>query len=283
MSEISAADVMKLRNITGAQMMACKQALIAAGGDMEKAIEVLRTKFKDIVTKTAGRETAEGRIGVHIDAAKQVGAILELRCESAPVAKNEMFVKLAADLAAQIALHEPATPEALLAQPYFADPKKTVADRISEVVGLMRENIRAARFARMKGLLGEYIHHDGTVGVLLHVEGATTADPQVLRDVCMHIAARNPVAALREHIPAARAAKELEVAKAQAAEQGKGKPANIVEKIAEGKMRTWFAENVLAEQPFVKDDSKTVGALLQSHGLKLVNFVRYKVGEVAAA
>jgi len=282
MSEISAADVMKLRNITGAQMMACKQALIAAGGDMEKAIEVLRTKFKDIVAKTAGRETAEGRIGVHIDPAKQVGAILELRCESAPVAKNEMFVKLAGDLATQIALHEPATPEALLAQPYFADPKKTVADRITDLVGLMRENIKVARFARMTGLLGEYIHHDGTTGVLLHVEGAK-ANPQLLRDVCMHIAARNPVAALREHIPAERVAKEAEIAKAQAAEQGKGKPANIVEKIAEGKMRTWFAENVLAEQPFVKDDTKTVGALLQSHGLKLVNFVRYKVGEVATA
>jgi elongation factor Ts len=282
MSEISAAAVMKLRNLTGAQMMACKQALIAAGGDMDKAVEELRKKFKDVVGKTAGRETAEGRVGVFIDRAKQIGAILELRCETAPVAKNEMFVKLAADLAKQIALHEPATPEALLAQPYHADATRTVADRVSEVVGLMRENVQAARFARMKGLLGEYIHHDGGTGVLLHVEGAT-AEPQLLREVCMHIAAKNPVAALREHIPAAQIAKETEIAKAQAAETGKGKPPQILERIAEGKMKTWFADNVLAEQPFVKDDSKTVGDLLKAHGLKVVNFIRYKVGEIATA
>jgi elongation factor Ts len=249
---------------------------------MEKAVEELRKKFKDVVGKTAGRSTEQGRIDVHLDPAKQVGAILELQCETAPVAKNEMFGKLAADLAKQTALHEPASPEALLTQPYFGDAKKTVADRVAEVVGLMRENIKVARFARRTGLLGEYIHHDGTVGVLLQVEGAK-ADPQLLREVCMHIAARQPVAALREQIPAERVAKEAEIAKAQAAEQGKGKPPQIIEKIAEGKMRTWFAENVLAEQPFVKDDTKTVGALLQAAGLKLVGFVRYKVGEVATA
>src|SRR5262249_53575353 len=138
---------------------------------------------------------------------------------------------------------------------------------------------KPARMARMTGLLGSYVHHDGTVGVLLQVEG-TEADPQLLRDVCMHIAARSPVAAVREHIPADKVAKEKEIATAQAAEQGKGKPANIIDKIAEGKLKTWFAENVLAEQPFVKDDTKTVGDLLKAKGLTLVRFVRYRVGEV---
>src|SRR5205823_7298133 len=112
------------------------------------------------------------------------------------------------------------------------------------------------------------------------VEGAS-AEPAVLRDVCMHIAARTPVAALREHVPQATVDKEMEIARTQAQEQGKGKPANIIDKIAEGKLRTWFAEKVLAEQPFVKDETRTVGELLKAHGLKLVGFVRYKVGELS--
>ena len=147
------------------------------------------------------------------------------------------------------------------------------------MVGLIRENMKPVRLARLTGLLGSYVHHDGAVGVLLQVEGAE-AEPQLLRDVSMHITARNPVAALREHIPADKIDKEKEIARAQAAEQGKGKPANIVEKIAEGKMKTWYAENVLHEQPFVKDETKTIGDLLKAQGLKLVRFVRYRVGEV---
>jgi elongation factor Ts len=215
---------------------------------------------------------------VFIDPACQFGAIVEVRCESAPVAKSEMFVLLANDLARQVALQPPGSPEELLRQPYHANAAHTVNDRISEVVGLMREKIVVARFAAMTGLLGEYIHHDGTVGVLLSVEGQQ-AQPAVLRDVCMHIAARNPVAGVREDLSQDTVNKEMEIARAQAAEQGKGKPANIIEKIAEGKLRTWFQENVLVEQPFVKDDSKTVGQLLQSAGLKLKRFVRLKVGE----
>jgi elongation factor Ts len=276
---ISAADVKKLRDRTGMQMMKCKAALIEANGDMEKAVELIRKQNKEAQDKTAGRETAEGRVGIFIDPAAKVGAIIELRCESAPVAKNELFVKLATDLARQVALKQPATPEDLQAQPFVDDPTRTVNERIGEVVGLMRENIKPARFTRLTGVLGHYVHHDGTVGVLLQVEGEGAED-QMLRDVSMHITARNPVAALREHVPQDRVDKEMEIARAQAAEQGKGKPANIVEKIAEGKMKTWYAENVLADQPFVKDDSKTVAQLLHAVGLKLVRFVRYKVGEI---
>lgn len=281
MSEITAADVKKLRDRTGKQMMTCKAALQEANGDMEKAVEILRKKDKDIQVKTAERETAEGRIGAYIDPDKQVGAIIELRCESAPVAKNEMFVKLANDLAKQVALKEATTPEQLLAQPFVDNPKQTVHDRIGEVVGLMRENMKPARMARMTGILGNYVHHDGTVGVLVQVEGKGPADAQMLRDVSMHITARNPMAALAEHIPADTLAKEKEIARAQidADPKNKSKPPQILEKIIEGKLKTWLADNVLHEQPFVKDDSKTVGELLRSAGLKLVKFVRYKVGE----
>lgn len=278
MSQISAADVQKLRARTGMQMMKCKAALTEANGDMEKAVEILRRQNKDAVDKVVDREAGEGRIGVYIDPVAKVGAILELRCESAPVAKSDLFIALAGDLARQIAHNNPANSEALLAQPFLDTPGRTVADRVADVVGLMREKMTPARFTRLHGgLLGSYIHHDGSNGVLLQVEGAKD-DPALLRDVCMHIVARSPMAAVREEVPQDRVAKEKEIALAQAAEQGKGKPASILDKIAEGKLRTWFAEHVLAEQPFVKDESKTIGDLLKGAGLKLVGFVRYKVG-----
>jgi len=281
MAEITAEAVKKLRERTGIQMMKCKAALQKADGDMEKAIEILRKENVGAVAKLAEREAGEGRIGVYIDPVKKVGALVELRCETAPVAKSDLFIQLANDLAKQVALQEATTPEALLAQPYVDDPKKTVNERLAEVAALMRENMKPVRMARLAGgLLGNYIHHDGSVGVLVQVEG-DKADPQLLRDVSMHITAKNPAAALREHVSQSTVDKEMEIARAQAA--ATGKPANIVEKIAEGKMKTWYAENVLAEQPFVKDDSKTVGDLLKAAGLKLVKFVRLRVGEVGEA
>jgi elongation factor Ts len=278
MSQITAADVQKLRARTGMQMMKCKAALTEASGDMEKAVEILRRQNKDAVDKVVDREAGEGRIGVYIDPVAKVGAIIELRCESAPVAKSDLFIALAGDLARQIAHNSPASSEALLAQPFVDTPGRTVADRIADVVGLMREKMTPARFTRLHGgLMGSYIHHDGSNGVLLQVEGAKD-DPTLLRDVCMHIVARSPMAAVREEIPADRVEKEKAIALGQATEQGKGKPAQIIEKIAEGKLRTWFGEHVLSEQPFVKDESKTIGDLLKGAGLKLVGFVRYKVG-----
>jgi elongation factor Ts len=278
MSTISAAAVMALRNRTNAPMMDCKAALTEANGDMEKAAEILRKQNKAIQDKKGARETAEGRIAAFIDPAQKVGALVEMRCESAPVVKTEIFVELANDVARQIAVKNPATVDALVGQPLVGNPKKTVNERIGDVVGLIRENMRPARFTRMTGLLGSYCHHDGSVGVIVQVEGAS-ADPQLLRDVCMHITAKNPVAARREDIPAETIEKEKDIARAQAA--ATGKPANIVEKIAEGKMKTWLAENVLLDQPFVRDETRTVGDLLKSAGLQLVRYVRYKVGELS--
>lgn len=275
---ISANDVKTLRERTNAPFMDCKAALTEANGDMEKAIEILRKKNASIQAKKGERETAEGRIGIYIDPVKKIGAILEMRCESAPVARNDMFVKLADDLARQVTVKEPATVEALLTQPFVDDAKKTVNDRVGDVIGLIRENMKPHRFVRLTGLLGSYCHHDGSVGVLVQVEG-DKADTQLLRDVCMHITAKNPAAARREEVAPALLDKEKEIARAQA--QATGKPANIIEKIVEGKIKTWFADNVLVEQPFVKDDSKTVGDLLKSAGLKLVRFVRFKVGELS--
>lgn len=278
---ISATDVKSLRDKTNAPMMECKAALTEAGGDMEKAIELLRKKMKDIQVKRGERETAEGRVATSISPDLKTGAILELRCESPPVTKSEHFVALAAELARQVAEGNPASVEALLNQKLPSG--KTVTERLGDVIGLIRENMKPARFVRSEGgLHGAYEHHDGTVGVLVQVEGAQ-ADPQLLRDVCMHIAARNPLAARREDVPAETITKEKEIAREQLANdpKNKSKPANILDKILEGKINTWYADNVLVDQPFVKEESKTVGQLLKEKGLTMVRFVRYKVGELS--
>ncbi len=282
--DVNAADVKKLRDRTGSQMMKCKAALIEAGGDMEKAVEILRKQNAAAQVKVEARETTEGRIGVFVDNNARVGGIVELRCETAPVAKNEMFVKLADALARQVAVQKPDSPAALLAQPFIDEPGRTANERIADVVGLMRENIKPARLGRLEGLVGSYVHHDGTVGVLLAVEG-DRAEPQLLRDVCMHIAAANPRFARREDVSADVIAKEKEIIQAQIAAdpENQSKPPAVIEKMAEGKLRKlFFAANVLSEQPFVKDESKTVGQLLAAVGLKVKQFIRYRVGDVTA-
>jgi elongation factor Ts len=281
MPEIAATEVKKLRDRTSMPFGKCREALIEANGDLEKAVDILRKQSKDAVNKVGGRETAEGRIGLFIDPDKQVGALVEVRCESAPVAKNERFAQLANEIAKQVALKEATTPEALLAQAFVDDPKHTVADRIAELVALMRENVQVKRMVRMTGLLGGYVHFDGTLGTLVQAEGAQ-GDPQMLRDVAIHAAGRNPMVCRREDLPKERLDKEAEIAQAQAVEEAKAKkrPAEVVPKIAEGKLRAWMAENIFTEQKFVKDETKTVGDLLKSKGLKLVRFARLKVGEV---
>jgi elongation factor Ts len=275
---ITAADVKTLRDRTNLPMMECKSALTEVGGDMEKAVDLLRKKFVHATVKFAGREAAEGRIAIYIDRAKKVAAILEMRCETAPVAKLEAFVALANDLAKHIAEQNPADVVALLSQQIAAG--KTVQDRISEVLGLIRENMKVQRFTRVEGDFGEYVHHDGSVGVLLQVAGGA-GDAAVLRDIAMHVAARSPMAAVRADVPADVVAKETEIAKSQLANDPKNanKPANIMEKIIEGKMKTWFAENVLIDQLFVKDDSKTIADLFKAMGVTLKGFIRYRVGE----
>lgn len=279
---ISANDVKSLRERTNAPLMECKSALTEAGGDIDKAVELLRKKAGSKIGTFAARETAEGRIAIFLDAATKTGAIVELRCETAPVSKTDQFIQLAGELAKQITVANAANVEELAKQPSVAQPGKLISDRIMDVFQIIRENLKPHRFTRLTGLLGEYVHHDGSVGVLLQVEG-DSATPQLLRDVCMHIAARNPVSGTKDDVPAEKLAKELEIARDQTKNDPKNasKPANIIEKIIEGKIKTWLAENVLLEQPFVKDDTKTVGQLLAGSGLKFVRFVRYKVGELS--
>jgi|SoiMethySBSTD1v2_1073268.scaffolds.fasta_scaffold411255_2 elongation factor Ts len=277
---ITAQMVNELRKRTDRPMMECKSVLQEAAGDMEKAVELLRIRNKGVGDKRAMNETAEGRIGAFIDAKAAVAAIVEMRTESAPVAKSDHFIALAKDIAKQVATKNPASVEALLASEIAAG--KTCTDRVQEVLGLLRENMKVQRFQRLSGgVFGEYIHHDGSIGVLLQATG-TPKDPAILRDVCMHIAAvqPTPAAARREEVSAELLAKEKAIAQAKA--EATGKPPQIAEKIAEGQMKTWYAENVLIEQPFVKDQTKSVGQVLKEAGVEVVKFVRYKVGEIPA-
>jgi elongation factor Ts len=282
---ISAADVNALRKRTDQPMMDCKSALVEAGGDMEKAVQILRERNSKVKDKRTGNETAEGRIAVFIDAGSKAAAILDMRCESAPTAKNSQFVTLANDLAKQIALKSPKTVEELLAQPYVGG-KGTVSDRITEVIGLIRENMKPHRFTVLSGgQFGEYIHHDGSVGVLLQVEGKPGADPVVLRDLCAHFAAMNPQYIRTTDVPADIVAAEKKLAQQQieADPKNAGKPANILEKIIEGKLRAWFGESVYLEQLVAnqtKYEKKTVGQVLKAAGLEVVKVVRIKIGEV---
>jgi elongation factor Ts len=278
---ITANDVKSLRDRTNAPMMECKTALTEANGDMEKAVEWLRKKAGSKIGNFAARETAEGRVATYLDATTKAGALVEVRCETAPVSKTDQFIQLTNEIAKQVALKNPANVEDLLKQTSVDHPGKTIADRVMDAFALLRENIKVHRFTRWTGVLGEYVHHDGSKGVLLLVEGAN-ADTQLLRDICMHITARKPVSATKDDVPAATLAKETEIARDQTKNDPKNasKPANIIDKIVEGKMKTWLAENILLEQPFVKDDTKTVGQLLSAAGLKLVKFVRYEVGAI---
>src|SRR5262245_60152089 len=173
---ITAEDVKKLRDRTNLPMMKCKAALTETGGDMEKAIELLRKQTATSASSAEARHRGEGRVGVYIDPASGRGGIVEVRCETAPVAKNEHFVKFANDVARQVAEQGAETPASLLDQPLIGGTG-TLRDRIHDIYGLMREQAEVARISRRQGLLGGYVHHDGTVGVLVQVEGAS-AEPQ---------------------------------------------------------------------------------------------------------
>ncbi len=276
--------VKQLRDRTDQPMGLCKQALDESAGDMDAAIVWLQKQNSKMTAKREGNETAEGRIGVSVDNAAKVAAIVEMRCESAPSAKSDQFIALANDLAKAAAGSKAADAPALLVEPFGG--KGTVQDRINDVVGVIREKMVLHRFQRLEGgVYGGYVHHDGTVGVLLECKGAAAND-ELLRDVAAHIAALNPPYAITTDVPSDVVEKEKGLVKADmdADPKNNGKPANILEKIAEGKLRTRLSEIVLSEQPMAnagKYPNTSVGAALKKAGLEPVRFVRFKVGAVA--
>jgi elongation factor Ts len=284
MAAVTPQMVKQLRDRTDQPMGLCKQALDQNGGDMEKAIEWLRQQNAKMGVKREGSETAEGRVGVYFDNAAKKAAIVEMRCESAPSAKSDQFIALANDMARHVASSKAADVPALVAETFGG--KGTVLDRINEVVGVIREKMIVQRFQRLDGgVYGGYVHHDGTVGVLVECKGGTPND-ELLKDVAAHVAALNPPYATTAAVPAEVMDRERSLVKADidADPKNAGKPANILDKIAEGKLRTKLAELVLTEQPMannMKYPNTTVGAALKKAGLEPVRFVRFKVGAVA--
>jgi elongation factor Ts len=276
MAEITAALVRQLREETNLPMMDCKQALTEAAGDKEAAKDILRKKGLKIQEGRGGRETAFGRFGIYTGTDKKAGAIVELKCESAPVAGSPEFIQLANDLAQQLATGPgAATAEELLKQPSPSQPGKTLGEIKDDMFNRIREVFNVGRMAKLEGGTGGYSHNSGTVsGVLVQVEGGSD---EAAKDVSMHIAAMRPLSVNKEEIDPAVVAKEREILKAAALAEGK--PANIVDKMVEGRLKNFYAEKVLLEQPFVKENSITVGAHADSKAMKVKKFVHWELGK----
>lgn len=277
MAEITAQAVKELRDLTNLPMMEVKKALTEAQGDQQRAIELLKEWNKKVSIKRAENATSEGLIKTLVADDGSRAVMVEVQCESAPVAKADDFVFLANQVAKQL-LNGPgaASLEELLAQPAPDRPGTTLGGLLEDVIGKIREKIVLARFLRVDGPVGAYTHHDGKTGVLFRGAGENKL-ATVLRDVAMHIAALKPLVTHPEELAAESVAAEKSRLTAEAA--ASGKPANILEKIVEGRMKTYYAEQgVLGFQLFAKDDSKTVNQALAENGLKPASFTRWILG-----
>ena len=275
MAEITAAAVKALRDQTGLPMMDCKRALQEAGGDLDNAVDWLRKQGKKVAEKRAGRSTTSGRIAVYADLAG-VGAMVDLRCESAPVANNEHFMTLANDMVRQLATGPgAATPEELLAQPSPSAPTTTLGQQFEDLNNRIREAFKLERLVRVDGPSAGYAHHNGAVGVLLQVE---SGNAELARDICMHIAAMRPSVVRREELDADAVERER-VILAEAARQ-EGKPEKIIAKMVEGRLKDFYADRCLLDQPHAnrdKYDGKTIGELAAAAGMKIVRFVHWEL------
>lgn len=275
MAEITAALVRELRDETGLPMMDCKKALQEHNGDKEAAKRNLRERGIKLSESRSSRETAFGRFGIHAGVDKKAGAVVEVKCESAPVANSDEFIQFANDLAQALATSNVATADELLAQPSPSKPGQTLKDVKDDMFNRIREVFNIGRMKRLEGATGGYSHNSGTVsGVLVGVEGGNDA---AAKDVSMHVAAMHPLAVVKEEIDPALVASEREILRAAALAEGK--PANIVDKMVEGRLKNFYAEKVLSEQPFVKENSQTVGAYAAEHKMKVKQFVHWVLGK----
>jgi elongation factor Ts len=273
---ISAADVKKLRDMTGAGMMDCKKALAETNGNMEEAVEYLRKKGQKVSAQRADREAKQGIIVTHIGQDGKKAVALELNCETDFVARNEEFQENA-ETFAKIAFDKNINDaEALKTESYngitIAKQLETLVGKIGEKIDISNVNILTT-----DGQIVSYIHPGSQLAVLVEFEGAL-ADEEVGKDVAMQIAAMSPIAATRDEVDSSVLDKEREIAKEQLINEGK--PENIAEKAAEGKMRRFFEERVLLEQKFVKDGSVSVSEYLKQKGAPSVrSFKRLQLGE----
>jgi elongation factor Ts len=275
MAEITAGMVKELREKTDAPMMECKKALTEAAGDLVKAEEILRVKLGNKASKAASRVAAEGVVSIHISADGKLGSILEINSETDFVAKNDDFLKLAADSAALIATQNPADVAALSALPLG---EGTVESTRSALVGKIGENMSLRRFARVEaqGKLQSYIHGGAKVGVLIDLVGG---DEQLAKDLAMHIAAAKPKSLDSSGVSAELLDTERRIAIEKARESGK--PEAMLEKIAEGTVQKYLKDVTLLGQVFVKaeDGKQTIEQLLKAKGASVASFTLFVVGE----
>jgi elongation factor Ts len=273
---ISAKDVKQLRDQTGAGMMDCKKALAEAEGDFDKAIEILRLKGQKLSLKRADREAKEGAVIAMVSDDHTNGVVIKLSCETDFVAKNEDFVAFATAIA-QLALDNfPATIEELLALPYEG---VTLGEKVTEQVGAIGEKIEVAEYERLEApMITNYIHMGNRAGVLVGLSKASDSFESAGKDVAMQIAAMKPVAVDESGVSQEILDKELELGKEMARQEGK--PEEMVERIAKGKMNKFLKENTLLPQAFVKDSKKSVGEYLKSvdSDLTVIDFKHVKLG-----
>jgi elongation factor Ts len=270
---ITAADVNKLRQITGAGMMDCKNALVEANGDFEQAIDNLRKKGQKIAAKRADRDATEGAVIAKANGDATRGIVISLNCETDFVAKNDTYVALANQLADATLVGFPATKDELLALPF---ENGTIADKLTEQTGVIGEKIEIAFYERVEGaFVATYIHSNNKLATAVVL---TAAASEAGRDVAMQVAAMNPVSLNKDSVPTEVLERELEIAREQIRQEGK--PEEMVEKIAQGKLNKFYKESTLVEQEFIKDNKMTVAQYLDSvqKGLAVVDFRRVGLG-----
>lgn len=275
---ITASDVNKLRQMTGAGMMDCKKALTEANGDFEAAVDILRKQGQKVSAKRADRDTSEGAVFIEIFNNDSEGVIVGLGCETDFVARNEEFVKLGNEIAQLAASKKPSTSEALLALEIGG---QTLESKITDFVGKMGEKISIVGYNHLSAdKLAAYIHSNGKVGVLVAMENAASADYESIgKDLGMQIAAMNPVAVDENGVDPKVTEREMAVGVERAREEGK--PENILERIAQGYVKKYLQENTLLNQAFVKDPKLTIAQYVKNEGkgMEIKAFERVSVGE----
>jgi elongation factor Ts len=273
MAQISAAEVSKLRNMTGAGMMDCKVALQEADGDYDKAIEIIRKKGQSVANKRADREASEGAVIAKISKSGSLGAIIVLNCETDFVAKNENFVKFAQKILDIALENNPANLEALKQLPLEG---KTISEKVIEQIGIIGEKVELAYFEKIEAAqVVPYIHPGNKLATLVGFNLKTTE--QVAKDIAMQVAAMNPVALDKDNVSAKMIETELEIGREQARKEGK--PENMLDKIAEGKLNKFYKESTLLNQEFTKDNKKSIRQYLQEDNkdLTVTAFLRYSL------
>ena len=274
MAKITAADVNKLRKMTGAGMMDCKNALVEADGDFDKAIEILRKKGQKVAAKRADRDSSEGAAIAKVSDDRSNGVIISLNCETDFVAKNDTFVNLANELA-ELALSYSSKEDFLGAS--FSG--MTVADKLTEQTGVIGEKIEIGSFEKLSApFVGSYIHAGNKIATLVGLSADVDGAAEAAKDVAMQAAAMNPVALNEDGVDQSIIDKEIEIAKDQLRQEGK--PEAMLDNIAKGKLKRFFKDNTLVNQAFIKDSKQSVAQYVQSvdSTLEVTGFQRVALG-----